>query len=122
MESKLQAFLLPLCQARDKTNILEKIGTNPIFDRNVIGLVAQFAVCLTHVEYAQSFTLYLFFSKVSNLTLSEHGGLKTMLQADAVLPLQSLLGRKIEAILIWIWCLLLMPRTTGCRASVRTPQ
>ncbi len=43
MDSKL-CFLLPLCHARDGTNILTHIGANPIFDRNVIGLVAQFTV------------------------------------------------------------------------------
>ncbi len=44
MESRIQSFLLPLCQARGCVNTLENVGTNPIFDRNVIGLVAQFAV------------------------------------------------------------------------------
>ncbi len=45
MASKLLAFLLPLCHVRDNSNILEKVSSNPIFDRNVIGLVTQFAVC-----------------------------------------------------------------------------
>lgn len=44
MEPKLRSFLFPLCHARENANILEKVGTNPLFDRNVIRLVAQFAV------------------------------------------------------------------------------
>jgi len=36
------ALLLPFCQAGN--SLLEKVGSHPIFDRNVIGLVAQFAV------------------------------------------------------------------------------
>jgi len=38
------SVLLPLCHSGAGTIGLEKIGSNPIFDRNVIGLVAQFAV------------------------------------------------------------------------------
>ncbi len=43
MKARLQSFLLPLCHAKGN-GLLEKVGTNPIFDRNVIGLVARFAV------------------------------------------------------------------------------
>jgi len=38
------SFLLPLCHAGE--SLLEKVGTHPLFDRNVMGLVAQFAVRL----------------------------------------------------------------------------
>lgn len=55
------AFLYPLCteqQADTKGCYLEHLGANPIFDRNVIGVVAQFlvglfrmlSVCDTHVR------------------------------------------------------------------------
>lgn len=41
-------FLLPLCHARESSGLLEKVGTNLIFDRNVIGVVAQFLVGFYH--------------------------------------------------------------------------
>ncbi len=41
---KLVSFLLPLCHVGAGSNILEKFGANPIFDRNVVSLIAQFAV------------------------------------------------------------------------------
>ncbi len=44
MQTRLASFLLPLCHVEDGSNILEKFGANPIFDRNVIGLIVQFAV------------------------------------------------------------------------------
>ncbi len=61
MESKLPcplSFLLPLCHAGD--DLLEKVGANPIFDRNVIGLVSQFAVRLSSFV-SSSFLTFLFF-------------------------------------------------------------
>ncbi len=42
MESKLVPFFLPLCHKGD--GLLEMVGASPIFDRNVIDLVAQFVV------------------------------------------------------------------------------
>ncbi len=46
MQAELQSFLLPFCHAGDD-GLLAQVGTNSLFDRNVIGLVAQFAVRLT---------------------------------------------------------------------------
>ncbi len=45
------SFVLPFCHARNGDNVLEKVGANPIFDRNVIGLVAQFAVGLSFSSF-----------------------------------------------------------------------
>ncbi len=56
-ESKLVSFLLPLCHVGAGTHILEKVGANPIFDHNVIGLVAQFAVSLSNHSYLSPPTL-----------------------------------------------------------------
>ncbi len=50
MESKLVSFLLPLCHVGAGTHILEEVGANPIFDRNVVSLIAQFAVCLRFLD------------------------------------------------------------------------
>ncbi len=46
MQAKLQSILLPLCCPRDNVSTLEKVGVSPLFDRNIIGLVAQFLVLL----------------------------------------------------------------------------
>ncbi len=51
MEAKLQSILLPLCHSGDGSGILEKVGTNPIFDRNVVGLIVQFAVRPIRVKF-----------------------------------------------------------------------
>jgi len=63
MPSKLLcpiSFLLPLCHSGARANVLEKVGVNPIFDRNIVGVVAQFAVILE--SYFRELTLFFFLS------------------------------------------------------------
>ncbi len=43
-------------------NVLEKVGANPIFDQNIIGLVAQFAVRLSELFICH--LMWFFFSKM----------------------------------------------------------
>ncbi len=95
MQAKLVSFLLPLCHARKETTILAQVGTNPIFDRNVIGLVARFAVCLIGLKLGPIITCLIFFcSKTPRLAFFENGALKVQI----LVGWRSLLGRKIEDI------------------------